>query len=225
MKRILLLVTLLSLLAGCSTTPYPLGMTKEQWFKLTPKERRDLLLNEQKYREEQRLAKIKANDKANERRHQREMAEKKRLDSLYKNPHNGNIVMVNIIRGHYKYGKKGKNLEYIQEDSYQIARGETKKIILRLKDAKKHYITTKPIYLQYALNGNAVYLHLQKPTKRKNQDRITLLRDGKWHCGSHYRKEMTTSYETLKDFRLFVKEIGSKCSPIPISNHRVISAP
>lgn len=217
MKKWLFLLPVLALLISC-TTPYPLNMTESQWNKLTAEERKLLLLEQQRYREEQRLAKIKADARAKELKHIENMAEKRRLEKLYQNPYNGNVIMVNILRGHYKYDKK---LQYIQEDTFQLARGESKHIRLRLKDSKKGYITTKSAYLKYEINGNAVYLYLKDP-KYGSKNRVSLLRDGKWHCGSHYRKELDTTYEKLRDFRLFVKEIGTHCDPVPVIDRRKI---
>ena len=82
---------------------------------------------------------MKAAAKERELELKREIAEKKRLDTLYSNPENGNVIMVNILGGQYKYGKRVKN---VLEDTYQIARGETKKIELVLQQPKKHYTST-----------------------------------------------------------------------------------
>ncbi len=208
MKKLIFLAFLFSLLSACAS-PYPLGMNEEQWNKLSPQERQQLLLEQQKYREEQRLAQIQADARARELRHKEEMAEKKRLEALYNNPANGNIVMVNILGGEYLHGKQ---VEYIREESYQLARGEIKKIDLILENKKKHYYSTETAYLKYAMNGNAVYLYLEDPKYRHNlSQRIALLRDGHWNCGSHYQKGLNTSYEKLKRMKFFVKESAGHC--------------
>ena len=147
------------LLSGCAST-YPLGMSEEQWKSITPAERQALLLEQQKYREQQRIEQIKADAKARELRLQREIAEQKRIDRLYNNPRHGNVIMVNILAGQYKSGKRTKK---IIEETYQIARGETKEIELQLEDNKKHYHTTERVYLRYAQNCNGVYLYLDNP--------------------------------------------------------------
>jgi len=207
-KRVLLLIAAFSLLTACAS-PYPLGMSEEQWKSITPKERQALLLKQQKYQEEQRLVRMKEEAKERQLQLKRDIAEKKRLDALYNNPQNGNVVMVNILGGQYKYGKRLKN---VLEDTYQIARGETKKIQLMLEDPKKHYNSHETVYLQYAQHGNGVYLYLGNPNYNSSK-RISLLRDGSWTCGSNYKKNLHNSYESLMNMRLFVKEVGSRCGP------------
>lgn len=214
MKKLILILSVFTLLTACASSPYPLGMNQEQWNKLTTEERKALLLEQQKHREQQRLAQIKADAKAKELRLQKEIAEKKRIDAMYNNPSNGNVVMVNILAGQYQYGKRTK---LIEEESYQIARGETKTIELRLQEPKKHYLSTERVYLRYTQNGNAIYLYLDNPDYNSSQ-RIALLRDGRWQCGSRYTKNLRTSYEKLLGIKLFVKEIGSSCG----HNDRVI---
>ena len=195
--------------AGCASS-HPLGMNEEQWKALTPNEREKLLLQQQKYREEQRLAQIEANARAQELQHQRHMAEQKRLQALYDNPVNGNVVMLNILGGTYIYGKRSKK---IKEETYQIARGEIQKIKLILEDRKNNFTTTENVYLEYALNGNGVYLYLDNPSYNSNRyERIALLRDGDWNCGTYYEKNINTSYKKLKKVQLFVKETGSRCA-------------
>jgi len=207
--RLLLILPIFALLTACASS-YPLGMNEEQWNKLSAEERQQLLLEQQKYREEQRLAQIQADARARELRHREEMAEKQRLQSLYDIPTNGNVIMVNILGGEFHQGKR---VDYIREETYQLARGEIKQIKLGLENRKKHYHSTETVYLEYAMNGNAVYLYLDDPQYRHNtQARIALLRDGKWRCGSNYKKNLKTSYEKIKNLKFFVKESGSSCS-------------
>jgi TRAP-type C4-dicarboxylate transport system substrate-binding protein len=102
MKRVWFLIAVFSLLTACAS-PYPLGMSEEQWKSITPQERQALLLKQQQYEEEQRLVRIKEEAKERQLQLKRDIAEKKRLDALYNNPQNGNVVMVNILGGKYKY--------------------------------------------------------------------------------------------------------------------------
>jgi len=206
MKKALFILSIFSLLTACASS-YPLGMSEEQWKSITPEERKALLLKQQKYQEEQRAIRMKAAAKERQLRLKREIAEKERLDTLYSNPENGNVVMVNILGGQYKYRKKVKN---VVEDTFQIARGETKKITLTLEDPKKRYNTTETAYLHYGEHGNGVYLYLDNPNYSSSK-RISLLRNGKWNCGARYKKTLSTSYEVLSNVHLFVKEVGSHC--------------
>jgi len=209
MKKVLLLLAVFSLLTACASS-YPLGMTEEQWKSITPEERQSLLLKQQQYEEEQRVIRMKAAAKERQLELKREIAEKKRLDALYSNPENGNVIMLNILGGQYKYGKRVKN---VLEETYQIARGETKKIELALQQPKKHYTSTEIVYLHYAQHGNGVYLYLDNPNYNSSK-RISLLRDGHWACGSNYKKNLHTSYESLTGMRLFVKEVGTHCGHV-----------
>ncbi len=208
MKRLVLILPIIILLSACASS-YPLGMNEEQWNKLSAEERQQLLLEQQKYREQQRLARIEAEARARELQHQEDMAEKARLQALYDNPVNGNVVMVNVLGGVLIQGKRTKR---IQEETFQLARGEIQSIELIVKDNKKGYTSRKSFYLEYAINGNAVYLYLEDPQYNNyRDDRIALLRDGNWQCGSHYVKNLNSSYEKLKKVKLFVKESGSSC--------------
>lgn len=208
MKKILFIVALLSLLTACAST-YPLGMTEEQWKSITPEERQALLLKQQQYEEQQRAIRMKADAEERKIQLKQEMAERQRLERLYSNPKNGNVIMVNILGGTYQYGKREKS---VLEDSYEIARGETKKIQLTLEDPKNRYNSTETVYLQYSLNGNGIYLYLNNPNYNSSK-RIALLRDGNWLCGSRYNKNLHTSYESLTKMSFFVKEMGSRCKP------------
>ena len=206
MKKLLLMTSLLLLLSACAS-PYPLGMDETQWNALTIAERQSLLLKQQQYREEQRLVQMKADAEARQLRIQQEMAETKRLEKLYSQPQDGNVMMVNILGGEYRYGKRSKLL---MEATYQVARGESKKIELILEDTKKHYTSTETAYLSYDASGNGVYLYLDKPSYNSSK-RIALLRDGHWQCGSDYTKNLHGSYEQLLGVKIFVKESGSSC--------------
>lgn len=206
MKKLLLMTSLLFLLSACAS-PYPLDMDETQWNTLTVEERQALLLKQQQYREEQRLVKIKADAQARELQIQQEMAETQRLERLYSHPQDGNVIMVNLLDGEYRYGKDSKRL---MEATYQVARGETKKIELILEDAKKHYTSTKTAYLTYDASGNGVYIYLGNPSYHSNK-RIALLRDGHWPCGADYTKNLQGSYVQLLDVKVFVKESGSSC--------------
>ena len=199
-------VILVTLLTACAS-PYPLGMNKEQWQALSADERKALLLEQQKYREEQRLAQIKADAKTRQLEIKQQMAEQARLEKLYNQPQGGNVIMINLLAGEYQRGKRSKT---ILEESYQVARGETKRIELKLQDRKRRSVTSETAYLHYAQNGNAVYLYLDNP-RYDDDHRIALLRDGHWHCGSQYQKNLYSSYEELRGVKLFVKEIGSLC--------------
>jgi len=207
MKKLLFIITVLSLLTACASS-YPLGMSEEQWKSITPEERQALLLKQQQYEEEQRAIRMKAAAEERKLQLQQEMVERERLDRLYSDPANGNVMMINILGGSYSYGKTVKR---VLEDSYEIARGETKKIELALEDPKKHYNSTETIYLQYSMNGNAIYLFLDNPSYNSSK-RIALLRDGNWSCGSNYQKNLHGSYERLKNMTFFVKEMGSSCN-------------
>ena len=206
MKKLLLMTSLLLLLNACAS-PYPLGMDETQWNSLTVAERQSLLLKQQQYREEQRLVQMKADAEARKLRIQQEMVESRRLEKLYRQPQNGNVVMVNLLGGEYRHGKHSKHL---MEASYQVARGETKKIKLLLEDSKKHYSSVETAYLTYDVNGNGIYLYLDNPNYRSSK-RIAMLRDGHWQCGSNYTKHLHGSYEKLLGVKLFVKESGSGC--------------
>ncbi|WP_019556990.1 hypothetical protein [Thiomicrorhabdus arctica] len=206
MKKLLLMTSLLLLLSACAS-PYPLGMDETQWNALTVEERQALLLKQQQYREEQRLVQMKADAEARKLRIQQEMVESRRLEKLYNHPQDGNVIMVNLLGGEYRHGKRSKRL---MEATYQVARGETKQIELILEDTKKHYTSTETAYLSYDVNGNGVYLSLDNPGYNSSK-RIALLRDGHWPCGSNYTKNLHGSYEKLIGVKVFVKESGSRC--------------
>ncbi len=205
MKTWLLLLVILPLLVACASNP--LGMSDEQWKSLTPSERKALLLEQQKYNEQQRLQRMKADAEARQQQHEAEMAERQRINSIYQNPMHGDLVIVNLFGGEYQYGKHKKR---ILEDGYQLARGEIKAIKLRLKDPKKDHYSSETVYLQYTYIGNAVYLYLDNPKYNVNA-RIALLKNGQWRCGAHYKKDLKTSSKKLQNIKLFVKEVGSNC--------------
>ena len=208
MKNLLIISSIFLLLTACAT-PYPLGMNKEQWNQLSPDERKAMLLKQQEHQEQQRMVRIKANAKAEQLRLQQQIIETRRLEKLYSNPGDGNVVMINLLGGEYHYGKRKKR---ILEESYQLARGETKKIKMIIQDPKKSYTSSETVYLRYDPSGNGIYLYLDNPSHNETR-RIALLRDGNWQCGSNYTKNLHTSYEKLLGVRLFVKEQEGDCRP------------
>ncbi|WP_127471097.1 hypothetical protein [Thiomicrorhabdus aquaedulcis] len=199
----ILLVAILGLSACAS--PYPLGMSEEQWNALSTDERKTLLVKQQAYQEEQRLAKQQADAKARELSLQLEIAERARLEKLYQQPQNGNVMMVNVLEGQYRSGKRQLRLV---EASYLIARGESQFIELVLEDAKHRTITTVNAYLHYDINGNGLYLAFDR---YQNAQRIALLRDGQWNCGTTYQKNLMTSYQQLLGVHFYVQEQGAQC--------------
>ena len=207
----LLILSILLFLAACAS-PYPLGMNEDQWNKLSADERKAMLLKQQEHQEKQRMVQIKANAKAEQLRLENQIIETRRLEKLYSDPRNGNVMMVNILGGQYQYGKRQKR---VLEASYVVARGEIKKISLALQDPKNHYTSTETVYLKYEAAGNGIYLYLDHPSRNETK-RIALLRDGHWQCGSNYTKNLHTSYEKLIKMRFFVKESESNCR----SRHR-----
>lgn len=196
----LLLISIL--LIGCSSH-YPLGMNEEQWNTLSLNERKELLLKQQASNEKLKLARIKSE----ELQLQKDLEKEKRITYAYKHPNNGNVIMVNILAGRLIQNTRHQRLI---EESYTISRGESKKINLIFEDSKTNYTSNKTAYLKYAMQGNAVYLSFN-PLRNNNGKRIALLRDGKWNCGSQYKKRLNDSRYTLMDVRFFVKELGSNC--------------
>lgn len=208
MYKLLFIIPFTLLLSACFSN-YPLGMSEKEWKSLTPPERERLLIKQQQYDAEQRLAQIKADAEARKLQHQADMAERQRLERLYQNPDNGNVIMVNILGGQFIDGKRTYN---IQEEGYQIARGETLPIKLYLTNPKKNRHSTETVYLQYNINGNAAYLYLDNPKYSSSRySRISLLRDGYWACGTQYNKTLNTKYEKLIGMKFFVKETGLSC--------------
>jgi hypothetical protein len=191
-------------LSACAS-PYPLGMNEEQWNALSPDERKTLLVKQQAYQEEQRLAKMQADAKARELQLQLEITERARLDKLYQQPQNGNVMMVNILGGELRRDKRTARLV---EASYVIARGETQQIELLIEEPKRRTIYTEAAYLHYDINGNGLYLYLNA---YNSQPRIALLRDGNWACGSAYIKHLINSYPQLVGVQFYVQEQGSHC--------------
>ncbi|MDG6777331.1 hypothetical protein QCB44_01290 [Thiomicrorhabdus sp. zzn3] len=195
------------LLSACASNPYPLNMTEEQWNKLTPDERKTLLLKQQEYQEQQRLERIKANAKRDEQQMALKLKEQERLNRLYSNPGNGNVLMVNLLSGEYRSHKKSYQL---QPYTTLIARGETKEIELVMRD-NKQYTRTERAWLQYNPQGTGIYLYLSYPSDY-NHDRITLLRNADWICGSQHKSGFQFSkYEALNHLRIYIEEQGSQC--------------
>lgn len=203
----ILSLTLLAGLAACSTSPYPLDMNKEQWQKLSPEERKSLLLKQQEYDESQRLARIKANAKERELKLKLKLKEEARLSRLYSEPGSGNVVMLNLLSGEYRYKKTRYQ---IQPVSMLIARGETKEIDLTTRDHKQRTHRER-LYVKYLHDGTGVYLYRSSPS-RYSDDYIGILRDGRWNCGSTQRKSFQFSkYESLNNLKIFIKEQHSSC--------------
>lgn len=212
-KNLLLLCFILTLSACAS--PYPLGMSEEQWQKLSPNERQTLLVKQQAYDEQQRLERIKAQAKQRELQLALELQEEKRLASLHANPGSGDIMMVNFLSGEYHYNKKTYQ---IQPTTQLIARGETQKIWLSMRD-KKGRNSTEYAYLHYNRQGTGIYLSLNRSFSY-NDDHLTILRDGRWECGSSSRHQYTfNNRESIQNLNVFIKDNNSRCQ-IPYYDSR-----
>ena len=208
MVKHLLIVLFVLTLTACAS-PYPMGMSEEQWQKLSPNERQSLLLKQQEYDEQQRLQRQQAQAKQRELELALQMQEEQRLAQLYANPIEGNVVMINLLSGEYRYKKR---VFQIQPISLLLARGETKEIRLALRDAKGKR-SSERAFVKYNREGTGLYLYLNTPSKY-NDDYIAVLRDGRWNCGSNSQHQFAfNKNESLRNLQLFVKDKNAKCRP------------
>ncbi|MBN2865050.1 MAG: hypothetical protein JXK16_03515 [Thiotrichales bacterium] len=208
MVKHLLIVLFVLTLTACAS-PYPMGMSEEQWQKLTPNERQSLLLKQQEYDEQQRLQRQQAQAKQRELELALQIQEEQRLAQLYANPIEGNVVMINLLSGEYRYKKR---VFQIQPISILLARGETKEIRLALRDAKGKR-SSERAFVKYNSEGTGLYLYLNTPSKY-NDDYIAVLRDGRWNCGSNSQHQFAYNQnESLQNLQLFVKDKNAKCRP------------
>ena len=215
MFRNALLMLFVLTLTACAS-PYPLGMSEEQWQKLSPNERQSLLLKQQEYDEKQRLQRQQAQAKQRELELALQLKEEQRLAKLYANPAQGNVVMLNLLSGEYRYKKK---VYQVQPTTLLIARGETKEIRLGLRN-KKGQRSSERTFVKYNREGTGLYLYLNTPSKY-NDDYIAVLRDGRWNCGSNSKHQFAfNKYESLHNLKLFVKDKNAKCrTPLRDSNY------
>ena len=201
-----LILSFILLLTACAS-PYPMGMNEEQWQKLSPNERQSLLLKQQEYDEKKRLERQKAQAKQRELELALQIQEEKRLAQLYANPAQGNVVMVNLLSGEYRYKKR---VFQIQPVSLLLARGEIKEIRLALRNAKGKR-SSERAFVKYNREGSGLYLYLNNPSNY-NDDYIAVLRDGGWNCGSKTHHHFAfNKNESLQKLKLFVKDKHAKC--------------
>lgn len=170
--KLISLALLATALYGCST-PYPMNMSKEQWEQLDPSQQTQLLLEQQKIQAEQAKA--------------QQIAEKQRLEKLYANPTQGNVVRVNIEGGTWQENKKQYR---IQAETLRIARGESKSFeVVKLND--KGY--TSSLWIEYRMDGDAIYIK----ENRYDDQKIVLLNRNKWDCGDFYTAQLSDRYQNL----------------------------
>jgi len=195
------------LLSACASSPYPMGMSEEQWQKLSPNERQSLLLKQQEYDEQQRLQRQQAQAKQRQLELALQIQEEQRLAQLYASPVAGNVVMMNLLSGEYRY----KNRVFqIQPVSLLLARGETKEIRLALRDAKGKR-SSERAFVKYNREGTGLYLYLNTPSNY-NDDYLAVLRDGRWNCGSDSQHQFAFNQnESLQRLKLFVKDKNAQC--------------
>lgn len=203
-----ILLTLLALtLTACASSPYPLGMTQEQWQKLSAGERKAMLLKQQQYYEQQRLARIKTEGKQRELELALQLKEEERINKLYESPARGNVIMVNLLGGQYQYKKK---VYQLQPSTLLLARGEIKQISLDMRDGKGNH-STERAYLKYNQEGTGLYLYLNSPSSY-SRDYIAVLRDGRWDCGSKTSHSYAfNKYESFKGLKIFIKDKNGQC--------------
>lgn len=212
-KHLLIMIFVLTLTACAS--PYPLGMNEEQWQKLSTDERQTLLVKQQAYDEQQRLERAKAQAKERELQLALQLQEEKRIANLYSQPGSGDVMMVNLLSGEYRYNKKTYQ---IQPTTQLIARGETQEIRLALRDEKDRS-STERAYLQYNREGTGLYISMSSPSSY-NDDRITILRDGHWDCGSNSRHQFVfNKRESIQNLNVFIKDNNTQCQT-PYYNQR-----
>ncbi|MEA1988991.1 MAG: hypothetical protein U9N57_07275, partial [Pseudomonadota bacterium] len=159
LKHVFILTFILTLTA-CASSPYPLGMTQEQWSKLSSDERKTMLLKQQEYNEQQRLERIKTQGKQRELELALELKEKERLNKLYQSPGRGNVVMLNLLSGQFHYKKKTYQIE---PKSILIARGEVKEIRLSMRNSKGNR-SSERIFVKYNHQGTGLHIYLNSPS-------------------------------------------------------------
>ncbi|MBO1928014.1 hypothetical protein J3998_10550 [Thiomicrorhabdus sp. 6S2-11] len=196
------LLTAPLLLIGCSSNP--VGMDDEQWKKLSPQAQEELLIKQQQINAERDLIQQDADNRARELRLQAELEEQKRLQRLYKNPMQGNVVRINLLEG----SKKGvKNSWKILPESFSIARSETQRVELQFRDQQTGRIEILPAYLHYREEGTGVELHLYR---RDSSDQIRFISDGQWDCGSDYSQQIILNKQDKIHLKVYIEELGAK---------------
>lgn len=201
----LLLSAVLSMpmiLAGCSSNP--MGMNDDEWKQLSPQAREQMLLEQQQINAERARVQQDADNRARELSLQIELEEKKRLQRLYKNPMQGNVVRVNLLKG---VKHEGKTTWIIRPESFSIARSETKRIELQLRNQENGRTQTLPAYLHYREQGTGVELHLNREGSR---DQLRFISDGQWDCGSDYNQQLKLGSQENIRIEAYIEELGAK---------------
>jgi len=213
-KHLLLWLFVITL-TGCAS-PYPLGMNEAQWSKLSTTERQSMLLKQQEYDEQQRLQRMKAQAKQRQLELALKLQEEQRLAKLYANPSRGNVVMLNLLSGEFRYKKKTYQ---IQPTTLLLAKGETKEIRIALRNSKGQR-STERFYVKYNREGTGLYIYQHRPTNY-NDDFISVLRDGRWNCGSNSRHHYAyNKNESVHNLKLFVKDKDSRCQTPQRDTHQ-----
>ncbi|BBP45061.1 hypothetical protein THMIRHAS_04340 [Thiosulfatimonas sediminis] len=192
----------LPLLYGCSSNP--VGMNDEQWKQLSPQAREQLLLKQQQIDAEQARVQQDADNRARELQLQVELEEKKRLQHLYKNPMQSNVVRVNILQGEMQ---RDKVTWQLRPESFSIARSENKAIQLQLRNPQNGKTQSLPAYLHYRQEGSAVELQLYR---QASNDQIRFVSDGKWDCGAEYKQRLAISGQEQLQIKAYIEELGVK---------------
>lgn len=118
---VMLILTLASLLMGCTT--YPLGLNREQWDALPPEQQAEYRAKQYSIDEERRQVAEARRIEQNRIAAEAAKAEQERLRQIYSNARYGDIVQVTVQGGFIAYG--GKRYPY-EPVAFDLAKGETK---------------------------------------------------------------------------------------------------
>jgi hypothetical protein len=119
MRRFAILIPFYFALAGC--LGYPLGMTEHEWRQISPTERADA-----------RRQQAEIDDARDARRARKELAERRRLEALYRDAPHGSLLQCVIEDGTMQVQRKSVAYEAL---GFSIVRGETKRLKLASPDA------------------------------------------------------------------------------------------
>lgn len=192
-------------LAGCAS-PYPMGLTGEQWNALPPERQAEYRAQQHAIDQEQRRQMLELQREREQRAAEQRAAESRRLQEIHANARYGDIVRVSIQGGVLEYYNRQHTYHPL---SFEIARGERK--IVRAMQAGQVQQTI-PFRVWLSEDGNTLIFN------EGAHDQVVLV-NRNWEQGQTYRPRPG---ERSSGFRLVGASYHVRLKELPGAPQRVI---
>jgi outer membrane murein-binding lipoprotein Lpp len=208
-ENFLVSAAVVMVLLFCGCTQYPMGLSEEQWFELSPAQQADYQARQYQIDEQRRQQAEAARIQRAQMQAEAERMERERIDALYANAQYGDVIIVSICGG---VMKRNNDLVALEPVAFDLVRGETKEVEFRGPGDRYRSLTSR-YRVRLSEDGHTFYFNSDA------RDRIALVDDG-WDRGRSY----PVAGHSLRDINAGSggMTIGIRLKELPRAPQRVI---